>query len=95
MIGTLQQLAERFRLSKRQHTTTFGIPGTPGHEALKNLAIYCRAFSTEISPGGPDQVMFAAGMRHAFFYLYNQLHLEPDELVAIYRAAVVRQGDDQ
>ena len=93
MKGTFVQIVDKIRLRKKQHQAMFGVPGTPGFEAMKDLAIYCRAFATDV-PGTTEQLMFATGMRHAFFYVYRHLHLEPEELAALFRAAVVPQPED-
>lgn len=94
MKGTLNQLIDKLRTRKRQYQAAFG-PNTPGHDVLVDLARFCRAFENEIIPGDHDATLRAAGRREAFFRIYQHLHLEPDELVALYRATVVAQEQPQ
>lgn len=95
MKGTLTQIIDRLRLRKRQYQTAFGIEGSAGHEAFLDLARFTGAFSTTIHQN-KDAVIFQAGMRAAFFRIWNHLHLEPAELAAVYRATVLpNQGDQE
>ena len=93
MKGTLRELVEKLRLRKRQYQATFGVAGTAGHDALVDLARFCRAFQNEIVPGDHDRTLILAGRREAFFRIWEHLHLEPEEIVAVHRAAVIPQGE--
>ena len=93
MKGTLTELIDKLRGRKRQYQSAFS-EGAPAHHALVDLARFCRAFENEILPGDHDRTLILAGRREAFFRIYSHLHLEPNELVAVYRAAVI-PGEQQ
>ena len=94
MRGTFNELIDRLRPRKRQYQSLFS-EGAFGHEALVDLARFCRAFENEVVIGDHDRTLILAGRREAFFRIYQHLHLEPAELVALYRAAVIPQGEPQ
>lgn len=94
MKGTFGEIVDKLRVRKRQYQTAFSA-GAPAHEALVDLAKFCRAFENEIIPGDHDRTLILAGRREAFFRIWNHLHLEPQELVTVYRATVLPQQEQQ
>lgn len=92
MKGTFRELVDRLRVRKRQYQSAFS-EGAPGHEAMADLARFCRAFGNDIVPGDHDKTLIMAGRREAFWRIYQHLHLEPQQLVALYTAAVFPQQE--
>ena len=94
MKGTFRELVDKLRFRKQHYQSAFS-EGAPGHYALVDLAQFCRAFGNEIAVGDHDRTLIMAGRREAFFRIYQHLHLEPHELVAVMRAAVLPQEIEQ
>jgi hypothetical protein len=94
MKGTLRELIDKLRARKQQYQHAFA-KGAPAHEALVDLAKFCRAFDNDVVPGDHDRTLILAGRREAFFRIWRHLHLEPQELVALYRATVLPQEQQQ
>lgn len=95
MKGTLRELVDKLRFRKRQYATLFGRNNPIGESALVDLARFSRAFGNEIAMNDHDATLIMAGRREAFWRVWQHLHLEPEELVALYRATVVYQGESQ
>lgn len=90
----LHQIIDRLRLRKRAYQAAFGAAGTPGFEAMKDLAKFCRAFEAGAVPGNHDATLIMAGRREAFFRIWQHLYLEPGQLAVLF-GAVNQQGDDE
>lgn len=78
MKGTPQQLHEQVALTKKSMLLTIS------PEALTALAKFCHAFGNEVVEGNHDRTLRMAGRREAFFFVWEYLKLEPDELIALY-----------
>ena len=89
-------LHDKLRARRAQYQSAFGLPGTPGFDAVKDLATFCRAFECVDMPADRDRMLIYFGRREAFFRIYSHLNLQPDELAVLYRAVVIpQQGDDE
>jgi hypothetical protein len=88
--ASVQSLIDRLRLRKRNYTSLFS-PGAPGHDALADLARFCRAYGDDVVIGDHDRTLVLAGRREAFWRIVDHLNLQPEELVHVYRA--VRLGE--
>lgn len=93
MTDLIQKGLDILRRRKRAYVSTFGVPGSPGFVALTHLSRACFAFENEVVHGDHDKTLIRAGMRQAFFIIYNHLHLEPDE-IRLYRASITAEGDE-
>jgi len=82
------------KLTERKRAYQGMFPPGPARDiALADLAQFCRAFGgDEAIPGDHDRTLILVGRREAFFRIFAHLHLEPHELAALYKAAVI--GDD-
>lgn len=90
----IQAAIDKLRLRKREYQSAFGVPGTPGFDAMRDLARFCRAFGNDVVVGDHDRTLILAGRREAFWRIFQHLKLEPDELAVLYRATMIQQGDE-
>jgi hypothetical protein len=78
---TLQYLG----LRKKSYQSIFGTAGAAGSEAMKDLAKFCRAFETCAAPD-EKLTMLLCGRREVWLRIIQHLHLQPEELAALYKA---------
>ncbi len=78
---TLQYLG----LRKKSYQSIFGPTGAAGSDAMKDLAKFCFAFETCAGPD-PKLTMLLSGRREVWLRIQQHLHLQPEELAALYKA---------
>lgn len=88
MIPTMQQTLQFLGLRKKSYQSIFGPAGAAGSDAIMDLAKFCRAFDTCIVRGDRDQTLVLEGRREVWLRIQQHLHLQPDELAALYKAVV-------
>lgn len=90
----LPRAIDFLRRRKKAYVAIFQ-PGTALHDALVDLARFSRAFGNEVVIGDHDSTLILAGRREMFWRIYSHIHLEPDELAVLYKAAILPdQGDE-
>jgi len=67
---------------KRAYKLTFG--SLSGQEVLMDLIKFCRATTTCAVPGDHDRTLIAEGRREVFLRITEHLHLNAEELYALY-----------
>lgn len=70
-------------------------PGAPGHDALVDLAKFCRAFGGDVLPGNHDLTMVLAGRREAYFRIIDHLHFQPQQLLELYSSVKQPQQENR
>lgn len=90
MIPTMQQTLVFLGLRQKSYQSIFGDAGAAGSDAMKDLAKFCYANE---SCAGPDEklTMLLSGRREVWLRIQQHLHLQPEELAALYKA--VTQGE--
>jgi len=85
MIPTMRDTLSYLGLRQKSYQSIFGPAGAAGSEAMKDLARFCFAFET---CAGPDDklTMLKSGRREVWLRIQQHLHLQPEELAALYRA---------
>lgn len=89
---TFAELLRKLVKRKQNYQQAFAV-GAPAHDALTDLAHFCRAFGYEAVPGDHDRTMILVGRREAFWRIMEHLHLEPEQLIQLYKSNV--KGDEE
>lgn len=88
---TFQGLIDRLRLRKRAYREiVLGPPGTASHEFLTDIAKFCRAFETTWSEDARHHARLE-GRREVWLRIQQHIHLEPEQMAALYRAVTSKQ----
>lgn len=95
MIPTWAQTLTYLGLRKQGYQSLFGATGILGHEGLKDLAHFCRAFDNAAVPGDHDMTWAFIGRREVWLRIQQHLHLQPEELAALYKAVVSTNPGEQ
>lgn len=83
-------LLQRIGLRKKGYRAMFGPSGILTREELIDLAQFCRAFESTAVPGDRDLTWALIGRREVWLRIVQHLNLEPEELMALYRPAIVK-----
>lgn len=84
----LSALIERLRRRKTSYQLAFGSPA--GKAVLRDLAPFCRAAETTFHPMHDARVQaMLEGRRQVWLRICQHLDFTPEELAALYRAAVL------
>jgi hypothetical protein len=89
---SLSELIRKLAWRKRGYEQVFATNG-PGHDAMVDLARFCRAYGGEVIINNHDVTLVLVGRREAFFRILDHLHFEPHDLVELYKATK-RQEDE-
>lgn len=82
----MRQTLEYLGLRKQSYQSIFGPTGPAGSDAMKDLAKFCRAFDNAAVPGDHDMTWAFIGRREVWLRIQQHLHLQPEELAALYKA---------
>lgn len=88
MTAFYQRALQTLGLRQGAYHITFGV-GTPGHNALVDLALYSNAFAADPEKVDHDTLMTMHGRRQAFFRIFKHVKLSPAELEAVARSALL------
>jgi hypothetical protein len=94
----LQRALDFRRAGQADYQMTFASPA--GRRVLGDLMRYCGALDALVAtdPGnGPVDVprtMMLIGRHQVFRHINNHLHLNPEQLYALYDGRAVQQGDE-
>lgn len=88
---TWQQTIAFLSLRKKSYQTIFSAKGAFGSAAMKDLAKFCRAFETCVVPDNRDLSLVLEGRREVWIRIQQHLHLNEEDLAALYKAVV--QGE--
>lgn len=90
--STVSELIQKLGWRKRGYQQAFA-PGAPGHDALIDLAKFCRAFGGEVVMNNHDATLILAGRREAYFRIIDHMNFDAHELMELYKATK-RPGDE-
>jgi hypothetical protein len=85
MIPSMRDTLHFLGLRKKSYQSVFGPAGAAGSDAMKDLARFCFAFETCTSPD-PHLTMLKSCRRDVWLRIQQHLHLQPEELAALYKA---------
>lgn len=85
MIPTMRDTLNFLGLRKKSYQSIFGDAGAASSEAMKDLAKFCFAEKSCAVPD-PYQTMLQSGRREVWLRIQQHLHLQPEELAALYKA---------
>jgi hypothetical protein len=85
MIPTMADTLVYLGLRKKSYQSIFGPAGAAGSDVMKDLAKFCRANETCAQPDR-DLTMLLCGRREVWLRIQQHLHLQPEELAALYKA---------
>ena len=86
----------RIALGDRQivYRRTFtGVPGSPVHLVLKDLARFCRAHESTFHPTNEKVADNLAGRREVWLRIQEHLNLTPDQLWELYAGRTPTQSE--
>lgn len=88
-----RKLVARLHGRKANYQFCFGSPA--GKEVAKDLARFCRASETTMHPTQDARVhAMLEGRRQVWLRIHQHMNYSPEELAAVYRAAVLDTGDN-
>lgn len=82
-------LMERLGRRSKAYRFVFGAPGTANHDFLVDIMAFCRVNETAWSDDARHHARLE-GRREVGLRILDHLRLEPDEIVALYRAVRLR-----
>lgn len=92
--AAVSKTTERLRKRKANYQLVFGSPA--GQEVLKDMARFCRAAETTIHPMQNARThAMLDGRRQVWLRIYEHLNFTPEELLVVYRAAVLDPTGEQ
>lgn len=83
-----QAALSRLGFRQRAYQAAFA-EGAPGHLALRDLALYSRAFEPDVDGLTHDQILIMQGRRQMFFRIFHHVKLSSIELETVARDAIV------
>lgn len=86
--GAYHRALQALGFRQSAYKATFA-EGGQAHNVLLDLAAYSRAFEPDTEGLTHDAILVMQGRRQAFFRIYKQLKLSPQELEAVSRNALL------
>lgn len=90
-----RRAVEKLGFRQKAYQQAFGISGSPANLALIDLGVACCAFTDDPLDLTDAQLREQHGMRRAFFRIWKNLNLSPQEMELVARQTLLRAVDRQ